>query len=748
MRSETPVTRDLVLVGGGHSHAVLLRMWGMNPLAGARVTLINPAPTAPYTGMLPGYVAGHYPREALEIDLVRLAQFAGARIIFDRAVGFDRAARRVRLADRPEIAYDLASINIGITSPIAGEGEGGAVPAKPLDAFADAWDAFIARVATGEAAPRAVVVGAGVGGGELALAMNYRLRNVAPDPSQVAVILIEQADVILPQVAARARARLSHALAAAQATVITGSEVVWTGPSGVRLADGRAIEAAFTAMAAGARAAGWLAQTGLALENGFVRVDPCLRSVSDEAVFAAGDIAHFDARPLEKAGVYAVRAGKTLYGNLRAALSDRPLRKFHPQKDYLKLVSLGGKRALAEKWGVALSGAWVWNWKDRIDRRFMRRHSNPPVMRIEPARPRGAPAAAGVAELEAAQPLCGGCGSKVGVSTLRAGLAGLAQSPRADVLRGAGDDAAVLSATPDGAGSRIVLSTDHFKAFTRDPYELARIAAVHAMGDVWAMGARPQAALANIVLPPMNAAKQSETLKEILDGAARSLSDAGAALVGGHTSNGAELIVGFTVTGVLGDASGIGLDGARAGDLLVLTKPVGVGVLLAGEMQGKTPGKAYGCALEQMRRSSANASTVLASGAHAMTDVTGFGLAGHLVSILERSGVSAHLDLDAVPWAEGAVELARSGVRSSIFPENLTAAGRMTATEETRADPRFDLLFDPQTSGGLLAALAPHAARRAVALLMEAGESGAIIGEVVEPSPDGVRLAVSAAHTR
>ena len=139
--SRLPLTRDLVLVGGGHTHALVLRMWGMAPLPGVRLTLINPGPTAPYSGMLPGFVAGHYPREALDIDLVQLARFAGARLVLGAAEAIDPINKRITVPGRPEIAYDVASIDIGITSamPALNGFADHAVPAKPLGSFAAAW---------------------------------------------------------------------------------------------------------------------------------------------------------------------------------------------------------------------------------------------------------------------------------------------------------------------------------------------------------------------------------------------------------------------------------------------------------------------------------------------------------------------------------------------------------------------------------------------------------------------------------
>ncbi|MCB2141680.1 MAG: selenide, water dikinase SelD, partial [Rhodobacteraceae bacterium] len=355
----------------------------------------------------------------------------------------------------------------------------------------------------------------------------------------------------------------------------------------------------------------------------------------------AGDIAHLAHAPRPKAGVFAVREAPILLANLAAAVTGKGrLRPYHPQRDYLKLVSAGAGRAVADKWGLPLDGKWLWRWKDGIDRKFMARFDPLPAM-PRPALPE--PVAAGVAEeLGRGKPMCGGCGAKVGRADLAAALAELPQPRRGDVIWGAGDDAAVLR---HGTGTQ-VLTTDHVRAFTEDPWILARITAVHALGDIWSMGARPQAALVQVILPRMAPRLQSETLREIMAGAAEVFAAEGADVVGGHTSLGAELTLGYTVTGLC-DGAPVTQSGARPGDLLILTKPVGTGVILAAEMALAAPGAAVAQALRSMSRPQGAAAAVLAPVAHAMTDVTGFGLAGHLLGMLDASGLAATLDLAA-----------------------------------------------------------------------------------------------------
>lgn len=696
-----PFTRDLVLVGGGHSHALVLRSWGMKPLPGARLTLINPRPAAAYSGMLPGHIAGHYTRDALEIDLVRLARFAGARLVLGAAEGIDLSRGEVHVAGRPPIGFDLTSIDVGITTAmpeIPGFDEF-AVPAKPLEQFAAAWQSFLQNSGPASVA----VIGGGVAGAELILAIGHALSQAG---RHAKLHLIER-DTVLTALPARSAPRLRAALEQAGVTLHEGAKVQAITQDGVTL-DGHEIAADFVCGAAGARPHSWLAETGLAQQDGYLSIDPQLRT-SDPRVFAAGDCAHMPFSPRPKAGVYAVRQAPVLAQNLRMALRETgTLKRYHPQKDYLKLVSMGGKSALGDRLGLSFAGPWVWQWKDRIDRKFMSKLKDLPQMAL-PALPD--PRAAGAAEL-GDKVLCGGCGAKLGQGALMAALwEGAPEMP--------GDDAALVRI----GGAELVFSTDHLREITADPVTMTRIAAQHALGDIWAMGGQPRTVLTSLVLPRMSPRLSSRTLEEIMTTARAIMSAAGAEIVGGHTSQGAELTIGFAIAGEC-DGTAIGLAGARPGDSLILTKPLGSGVLMAGEMAGLARGEDVAEALDQMIQSQAQASTLLKD-AHAMTDVTGFGLLGHLRNICLNSGVGAEITLESVPFMQGALDLARRGIRSSLYPDN------RAPFPDLADSPRHDLLIDPQTSGGLLAAV-PGNGADTLSALREAGYAAAQIGIVTE----------------
>lgn len=715
-----PAVKDLVFVGGGHAHALVLRAFAMVPLQGVRLTVINPGPAAPYTGMLPGLIAGHYRRDEIMIDLMRLARQSAARVILDRATGIDRDRQLVHLADRPPLAYDLLSLDVGIGSdlPEIPGYAAHAVAAKPLGGYAEAWEAFLARALP---APHLTIIGGGVAGMELALASHHRLTGLGRTP---VITVIERSAAVLPNIGRGARDSLLAHAARAGIRLITKAEVAEIAAQSVQLTTGELLASDFTLMVAGTRPQGWLADTGLALHKGFVTVGPTLQS-SDPLIFAAGDCAHLSHAPRPKAGVFAVREAPILHHNLRAALTGGAMKPYQPQRDYLKLVSTGGRGAVADKFGLRLGGAWLWRVKDRIDRNFMAMFTTGAAM-AQPLPP--APHVEGLVEAMGPKLLCGGCGAKLGAEGLASALATLPAATRPDVLSGRGDDAAILRA----ATGVQVITTDHLRALTDDPRLMARIAANHALGDIFAMGAKPQAALAQVILPRLSEPLGARTLAEIMDEAAKVFAQAGADVVGGHSSTGAELTIGFTVTG-LADRP-ITKAGAQPGDVLILTKPLGSGTIMAAEMAlarlpGMVLGEAVATCLATMSESLAPAASALAPIAHAMTDVTGFGLAGHLLEICEASNAGATIRLADLPLLPAAAALAAAGEASSLAPQNRAAClGRITG-DVTSA--RAALMFDPQTCGGLLAAVSASAAPALLVRLPNAR----IIGTVTEGPP-------------
>lgn len=744
-QSAIPVVKDVVLVGAGHAHVTVLRNLGMAPQPGVRVTLISREVHTPYSGMLPGLVAGVYPFDEAHIDCGPLTVFAGARLYQDEVTGLDLAGKRVLCKGRPPVPYDVLSIDIGSTpaaGAVAGQ-EAYAVPVKPIDGFLRRFERVRETVRAADGKASIAVVGGGAGGVELMLALERRLREdvraAGGDGTGLSFTLISGSPALLPAMPARMGTHLQATLQARGIAVVCGSRVTELEAGHLRLADGRTLPADIVFWTTQAKPAPWLRETGLALDaDGFIRVGATLQSVSHPDVFAAGDIATMEGAPRPKSGVFAVRQGKPLSENLRRLVAGRRLTPHRPQRDAMYLLATADGRAIGTRNGFVFEGAWVWRWKDRIDRRFMQMFNALPEMPAAAlAAPSGIADDKAIAEISAAAMRCGGCGAKVGASVLSRTLGALVPASRPDVVLGldAPDDAAVI----DTGGAQLSVHTvDYFRANIDDPYLFGKIAANHALGDIYAMGAAPQSALAIATVPYGLEAKVEADLSAMMTGANAVLREAGCALAGGHTSEGAELALGFALTGLVARDAVIRKGGLAPGDALILTKPIGTGALLAAHMRAKAKARWVFGAIAHMQVSNGPAAAILrAHGARAMTDVTGFGLIGHLAEMLRASTCAARLSLPAVPLLDGLMETIGRGIFSSLQPQNVRLRRAISNFEEAAAAPAFPALFDPQTAGGLLAGIPRDQASLCLSALHAAGYERARVIGFVEPLGPG-----------
>ena len=747
-QSDQPVLRDIVLIGGGHSHVGVLKRFAMNPVPGVRLTLICRDTHTPYSGMLPGYVAGHYSYDEVHIDLSRLAEFAGARFYRDEAVGIDRDAKKVLCRSRPDVPYDLLSVNIGSSprvSDVAGASEH-AVPVKPINGFNHRWLSLLSTLENHEGPLSVAVVGAGAGGVELTLAMQFRLRNELKkrghDPAQLHFHLFDAQNQILPTHNADVRSLFEKTLKDRGVQVHLESAVTQVNQKTLKTEDGTTVEADHVLWVTRAGGPAWLKDTGLALdEGGFIRVRDTLQTETDDSIFAAGDIANVINHPREKAGVFAVRQGRPLADNLKKLALGKPAKPFTPQKKWLALISTGDKFAIASRGNRSFSGAWVWQWKNWIDHRFMAKFNDLPPMEESANLP---DTAAAQNPEEASQAIsavamrCGGCGAKVGSTVLSRALGELRPIERDDIIIGlhAPDDAAVLEVPP---GKAVVHTVDFFRAFIDDPYTFGKVAANHALGDVFAMGAEAQSATAVATVPYGIESKVEDVVFQMMSGAVEVLNEAGCALVGGHTGEGKELALGFAVNGFIDPKEVMSKGGLRAGDALILTKPIGTGTLFAAHAKLEAKGRWIDSALASMIQSNKSAAECLNRyGSKACTDVTGFGLLGHLVEMTRPSGVDAELNLGAIPILPGAEETAAAGILSSLQPANIRLRRGIRDQEKWVKHPRYPLIFDPQTAGGLLASVPADKADDCVAELRMLGyPHTAVIGRILAQDETG-----------
>lgn len=790
MQAKIPITKSLVLVGGGHSHALVLRRMGMNPWpADVQITLITNLADTPYSGMLPCHIAGLYDFDTAHIDLRPLTRFANCRLIMDQMVGLDPVQQNIICRDRPPISYDTLSIDVGST-PTKSQVPGAdryAVPAKPVPKLLTAWNHYLESIEKAlnndSRTPITVsIVGGGVGGVEMAFAMQVRLRqlvqryrqadsqNSSQDiGQQVSVHIFQRGEHL-----AKGRNRLTQWMVERMCQkrgilVHTQETVCEVTETGVRCESGLAVECDRTFWVTNASAPPWLKDSRLSLtSDGFIAIDDTLQTLSHPNIFAAGDVATMVNHKRPKAGVFAVRQGPPLYENLQRQVTHRPLKPFKPQSRYLNIIDTDTNTSIAS-WGpFAIRAKWCRAWKDSIDQKFMRLFSDFPPMKDPVKNSQFSPVSFTSRQQSEALSLqmhCAGCGSKVGNQTLSRALSRVraeatddADWPnRHNIYTGLDepDDAAIVQIP---AGKLAVHTVDHFSALVDDPFIFGQICVNHCLSDLFAMGATSHNVLAIATIPYGSSHQQEETLYQLLSGVMRSLTAAKTFLVGGHTTEGPELSLGFACNGWVDPDQTWKKGGLQPGHALILTKALGTGTLFAADGQRQAKGRWIEVAIQSMLQSNQAAALCLRQhGATACTDVTGFGLAGHLLEMVRASQVEVTLELSAIELLPGAEQTLDSSL-SSLHQRNLENAqsaiqplfGQTVSvpTHGTKQSANFQVLFDPQTSGGLLSSVPAEQANSCLEQLHQLGYSqsrciGVVTrslnpGEIV-PEPIGIK---------
>lgn len=723
---------EIVLLGIGHTNAHVLRMWRMNPLPGARLTCVSNFAVATYSGMLPGTLAGYYQPSDMEIDLVRLSAAAGARLILGEVTGLDSERQELHFAARPPLPFDALSIGVG-SRPMEVPGDAGQVLLiKPMQTFLARLDGRLSELFNepSERPRRIVVVGAGAGGFEVTCCLDKRLRDAYPAEA-FTLALLDRGSEVLSSMPTRTQSLARQKLDQKEVRVLLEKQISHIDSSGrMQLDGGEELEADLVIWATSARAPSVLGCFDLPKDDrGFLLTKSTLQTTTQESIFAVGDCGTIPEEKAAKAGVHAVRQGPVLWENLRRYLTEKSLENWKPQKSFLTLLNTADKRAILTYKGVSLHARWCWWLKDWIDRGFMAKYQNYEPRMTSPASASSTP--------EAMQ--CGGCGSKVPASILSNVLAKLNNPESERVILGVREteDVAVLENASSG---QIAVTTDFFTAFVDDPFLLGHVAAENALSDLYASVSDPQAALAMVTVPHGPEQRQEQFLREVLEGALQAFRPAGVPIVGGHTIEGEQATVGFTILGDSCPQRRSRKAGLRLGDRLVLTKPLGTGVLLAAHSQASCAADWWTTLVASMLQSNGDASLAAREvGVQAMTDVTGFGLAGHLCEMLEASGVSAEISLESLPLLPGAEDLAGQGIESTLAPGNRWFEEQIRASETTRSSARYQLLFDPQTSGGLLIGVAGE---QLDSLLEKLPASAKVIGQVCEPLGEGTVLSV------
>jgi selenide,water dikinase len=769
MQSDQPLVKDIILVGGGHSHALVIRMWAMNPVPGIRITLISPAIYTPYSGMLPGLLAGHYCFDETHIDLSQLCAWAGVRFIQDKVTNISGLNKKLCFNNRPDIEYDVCSIDIG-SSPsqsITGSEEF-AIGVKPIAEFHQHWLTLQQQLLqhSKQAEPlKIAIIGAGAGGIELITAMKFWA-----DKHQCNghFHLINRSEELFPNAEKGFKKKLNRQLKSFDILVTDNfsatkidADKIYGHDTNCQDTNSQDLSIAYDKVFYCTQAVppAWLKKTDLDLSQaGFISVNTHLQSPSHPEIFAAGDVSHFTQSPLPKAGVFAVRMAPILLKNLIDFTLQKPLTVFKPQRHFLSLIALGDQYALGSRRPFNISGAWVWKLKNHIDKKFMNLFHQLPDMShmnggnsIDKASKKPLHNAFKMLlnneNKLAFNPRCGGCGGKISADILTSVIDSLKPYSQAGVTKGlkSKDDAAVFT-VPDN--SQVVQSLDHIKTCISDPYLFAQISALHALSDLFAMNAQPHSALALVQLPNALAPIQRRDMQQIMQGALAVLNQHKCELTGGHSSENSDLQLGFCVNGIIENTSNnisSPASGAQLGHVIIMTKALGTGVILAAHMQGKAKGEYTEAAINSMLQSNATAAKIFKQyNLGSLTDVTGFGLTGHLLEVIRNCNqtnnqvvIAAQISLEQLPALDGSLALFEQGFSSTLQQKNQLAEAFIGNANQYKDNLVYPLLFDPQTSGGLLATLPADQAQACLQELVKAGmQDAAIIARIVEPLGD------------
>ncbi len=679
------------------------------------ITLINRNSTNIYSGMFPGVIAGRYELHEAAIDLAVLAKRAGVAFVIDEICGFELCQNQVLFKNRPPLNFNWLSIDIGSgtysnNSQVIVKNKKLLMPIKPFQKSFEWIQEFDNESQKKDEKPF-TIIGSGHSAFEIALALRERW------PGK---------PLYLQAYKARLNNKTREILRSAQISLISAKEYV-EGP---------------TLLCTGSKSPGWLEKIGLPVNQfGRVLTNQTLQVIGYPNLFAAGDCAVIkdDERP--PSGVWSVRAAKPLALNLERFSKGLKLRSWYPQRTALQL--LGGYSPSSTPFALAVwdgfsqgPSFWFWKWKEIIDRRFMGMFN---AIKSMPRSDRDK------------FDFCRGCAAKVSAMTLKDAMSELDLGFLAEFPK----DASLIS-TSQGNGS-FMQSVDGFPALISDPWLNARLSALHACSDIWATGASVSSAQAIVTLPQVSPSLQKDLLVQSISGIKSALDSQGAELIGGHTfesrNGSAEPItlgieISLCVNGrLVPGKSPLGKGGLQPDDQLLLSRPLGSGILFAGSMAGLTRPYYLDEAIENLSQSQHflledfenNELDIHDKPAiHACTDITGFGLLGHIGEMLsmanyqrrlsKKSKLRVEIDSQSIPIYKGVSSLINNGVASTFAPANRNFFSLLQADDSSL--PLIDLdvsgftnkiqaykfykevIIDPQTCGPLIISCTSESAKR------------------------------------
>ena len=666
----------------------------MGRFKNARVTLINPQVEQLYSSMVPGLIMKRFNYDESSIDLMQLTQFSDCRFYKDTLISVNPKQKFIKCEKRGRIDFDILSLSTGsVTKKIASFGNSNFTYLKPFDTFISTFETWIKTFDHNKNQLRIGIIGGGVAAVEIISAVAKRIQNyidLKKNPPKLEIFLITKEESPFSSFGEQMKKQCIKVLSDYKVTILPNFFADKLEENRVFSNTGSSIQLDFGIIATGPSPQAWIKNSGLELCNqGFIRVGRDLSSIGFENIFATGDVASLpNCFKLSKSGVVAVRQGKILATNIQKALDGKKLLFYKPQRLWLSLIGTGEQKAILNYGSFATRGSIFFHLKDVIDRKFISKFKsfNKKMAQTEKHQYKSS-------EKER----CGGCGSKVGSEILRSVLKEFLEDPVFPNIDKMDEDAGIFL---NSSGDLNLQTIDGFRQLIDEPYNMGLITSYHSVSDITAMGGTPKTALALVGVPLNDEKLMKNDFRLALRGILTALKSQSVDLIGGHTNESEYLSLALAITGSAQKSKIIKKNTIKPGNRIILTQPIGAGVIFAGLMDGLTKGKWIYGVISEITRDRPSLLDTVSRFANACTDVTGFGLTGHLVEMTREASYGIRVNLEKIPFFEGAAELSKSKVRSSLYPQNIKTAHEVTS--KVMHDPRYELCFDPQTAGGLL----------------------------------------------
>ena len=658
--SKKQIEKNLVLIGGGHSHLNVLKSFSMNKIDGLRITLISDVYETPYSGMLPGYIENDYSLDDIKVDLYKICYHGNFRFIVSEVNNIDGIKKIIHFRNRPPLSFDYLSINIGINNDIKDikNADKFALRLKPISKI------NYNEIVNNLEGKKVGIIGSGPAGVEVSLALKKRYKKIE-------ILLFTGESGLLGNYSNSSKNSILKRLNDAKIKVIFKDKVAEITKNKIVTKSSKSYLIDKAILSTNGVPPKWLKKTNLTLsQEGFIETNNKLQTNFDH-IFAAGDVINFSQKKLTKSGVYAVKSGIVLTKNIRNFILNKSLINYRPQKYYLSIIGLSNGTALAYKYNLHLTSRIILSLKKYIDLKFINKFKLYNKINYQQ----------NIME-------CKGCASKINLTTLKSSL------PK-DIITSSKDASQITK------GSQYVSSIDMITSIITDPYLLGKISANHALSDIYASFAKPLSALMILQLPKSSQKVHSEDLKQIQEGAKFVLNEHSCILSGGHTMVGQDdnPVVGFSIVGKTFKRQNNKINNK---DVVILTERLGTGIIFAGVNSNAISSKYIRQVSNQLENGNIKLGNILNQiKPLEATDITGYGLGNHLVNLINRNKCIKGITIlkNKIKLFKGVVECLQKNVNSSFYEQNFKYGKNKIFFENN--DLINKIFFDPQTVGGM-----------------------------------------------